>query len=370
MEMDAIKGVIDRLDSEIGEEDLGSPVIGKAEKVHALSGENFHKIPEKASDRKIGFIDGGNYEIVGAPNFSVQLNRVYFCIFHGRRKLKYRSLEFLSATFSSYEGGEIVYNTSLHPTEKGKEDLLPRVSDLSFRSFDRTVISGTFRADIERVASIARRFAEWRYARHAMEEEMGEGDILVLDGTLQTAFTNEDEYTNRAYSAAGKNGVILSGLAKASHSFTDTGLPLLGAVKKLSDIHGLSRDSWYYHPLAEISEHGHKASLFAVKLNPEAKRVFRYEVYRPQAEDMTEDELKEVLFKLAENSKDITFPGYPYGLLDAHANGRVTREDIDRFKMKFLSEVSKDRDRGEKFLRHMLSSDAHDVLDELVGGVL
>jgi len=368
--MDAIREVVDKLESEIGDERLGNPIIRKAKRVSPLRAENFHGIPRKNSGRKLAFIDGGNYEIVGAPNFSVQLNKIYFCIFAGDKRAKHRSLQFLSATSSSYEGGEIVYNTSVHPIEEGVESILPEGSDLSFSSTDRTLTMGDFRADIERVASIARRFAEWKCAQYLMVGELEKGDVLVLDGTLQTAFTNEAKYTRGAYGAARRSGVILTGLAKASHSFTDIGLSLLGTVKKLSDMAGLSGETWYYHPLAEISEQGHEASLFVVKLSPEAKRVFRFEIYKPQADRMGEENLGEVLFKLTENSKDISFPGYPYGLIDAHANGRIKREDIERFRVKFMSEVSKEGERQEKIFRHMLSSDAHEVLDVLVGGVL
>jgi hypothetical protein len=49
---------------------------------------------------------------------------------------------------------------------------------------------GTMRDDIQSVASISRRFAEWTYSRVIIENLLNENDIIITDGTLQTAFVD------------------------------------------------------------------------------------------------------------------------------------------------------------------------------------
>ncbi|MEM2914851.1 MAG: hypothetical protein QXH91_05575, partial [Candidatus Bathyarchaeia archaeon] len=156
-----------------------------------------------------------------APNFSVQINRVYCGIFRGQDRISLKSLpnrvEFFSHTHSVFRDNEIFYDTSLFPLEEEFIRLLPEEPDLSFSSSDRTVTVGTMRADISRVASIARKFTEWTYAYKIVERELEEEDMLVLDGSLQTTFKNESKYSNRLYELADSKGVIVTGLSKTSH---------------------------------------------------------------------------------------------------------------------------------------------------------
>ena len=59
--------------------------------------------------------------------------------------------------------------------------------------------------------------------------------------------------------------------------------------------------------------------IYVVKLNENSKKCFRVE---GQIND-------EVLSLLVENSKDPTFIGYPYGLIEADKFARVSNEEKD-----------------------------------------
>lgn len=371
MSVNTIRELIKELDEQIVESDLGNPFFSNPEyKAFPLILDNFKPIESVESKRKIAFVDGGNQELVGAPNFSVQINRIYFNIFQGDKRflsnLVPRRIEFFSATFSKFQKDEIYYNTSLLPVNDKFTDFLPNETDLSFSSTDRTVTIGTMRADIFRVASIARRFAEWEFARHVINGELGEGDLIVRDGTLQRAFTNEWIYLKKAYDSAKKHGVIFSGLSKTCSLFTDTGLPLLGAVRKLATDNNLPYPIWYYHPIADIFSSKHEASIFIVKLHPKAEHIFRYEIYRTQAKEFGEGEINEILSRLSENSKDATLPGYPYGLIDADYYARVRNTELEKYQMILLSEISK-LGKWEKFKKYMQATDAHNVLNMFAG---
>lgn len=364
-----MKKLIEKLDNSITEHDVGNPFFSDScYKVFQLSKENFKQFKPVESNQRLAFVDGGNQEILGAPNFSIQFNRVYFSIFAAQHRVFCNSIpnriEFLSSTHSTFKNGEIFYDTSIFPLDEKYKDFLPEEGDLSFNSFDRTVTIGTQRADIERVASIARRFAEWEYAFHVIKEVLKTGDVLVIDGTLQTGFTNESKYAKKVYDVARSKGVIITGLSKTSHLFTTTGLSLLGAVKKLADDVNIS-GAWYI-PIAEVKTTDHSAFIFVVKLNPLADHVFRFEIYHEQFEQLGFKGVNEILSQLAKNSQDISFPGYPYGLVDADRFARVSDTEATSYQAILLSEISK-KGTWPKFSRHIHAIDAHDILNMLMG---
>jgi hypothetical protein len=315
----------------------------------------------------MAFVDGGNQEALGAPNFSVQINRVYFNVFRSQERCLKGCLsnrfEFFSSVYSCFKENEIFYNTSLFPLRNEFETLLPKEADLSFNSYDRTVTTGTMRADISRVGSIARRFAEWVYACHVVKNILGKGDILVLDGSLQTAFTNESKYSYELYKEAQSRGVLVAGLSKTSGLFTSTGLSLLGAVHRLAD--ETSYGSWFY-PVAQAASSDHNAFIFVTKLHPKAERVFRFEIYGPQFAKMSENDVNEAFSQLASNAQDISFPGYPYGLIDADQFARIRDEEVEGFQILLLSQISR-QSKWEKFVKDIRAGDAHDVLNMLGG---
>lgn len=369
---DNIGKLVEQLSVNINETDPGDPYFSSdSYKVFPFSAERFHSFTDCKPTRRIAFIDGGNQELIGAPNFSIQLNRIYFNIFDGKNRILQQEIphriEFYSATFSKLKNGAIYYDTLVFPIYKEWEKFLPFESDLSFDSTDRTVMVGTMRADIQRVASIARRFAEWSFSFHVSHNALKEGDIVVADGTLQTAFKYESKYYNKALESALNHGVIFTGLAKSSALFTTTGLSLIGALQKLAGESNLQDSKWCYYPVADgfTSEHG--ARIFVTKLHGNSTHLFRFEINKEQALKMDDSETLDIVGNLAANSNDISFPGYPYGLIEADLSARVTNEEVATQRVAVLSEISK-RGLWDKFSRYMEASDAHDVLNFLKSG--
>jgi len=366
---DVVKKLVFHLDR-IVTDNLGDPFLSSHNyRTYPFDQENFKIIKPVESDKKIAFVDGGNLELITAPNFSIQINRVYFNIFNGLKRINVTAIpqriEFFSLTVASFKNDKIFFDTYLFPVINRYDQYLPDSADLSFDSTDRRIMHGTSRADISRVASISRRFAEWSYAHYVVENELSTGDVIVMDGTLRTAFKNESKYAKKAYDAAKKRKVLFSGLSKSSNLFTTTGLSLLGAVRKLAIDQELD-SVWYYYPIAKSISPEHEAAIFIVKLNEQSRRVFRYEIQTEQAEQLSRRKLNEVFSALSLNSCDISFPGYPYGLIDADDKARVRHEEVEMYKMLLLTEIS---ERGSylKVYRHIQSTDAHDVLNMLKG---
>ncbi len=365
-----LRRVAQSLDNCISENSLGQPHLSSHNyKTHPFNKSFFKTIPNTKSNSRLAFVDGGNCEIVGAPNFSVQLNRVYFNLFLGRNRILPRRFQqrtqFISITFAAFRNGEVFYDTNIVPLGETARELLPMDSDLSFDSMDQRLTLGGARADIGRVATIARRFTEWHFAARVVENEMKNGDIIVADGTLRTAFRNEAKYAAEAYSAAKSKGVVFSGLSKSSRLFTTTGLSLLAALDKLAYECGY-RSTWRYYPIADSLSPEHEAAIFVVRLNEQAQYVFRYEIQADQAREMGEKKLDEILSQLTCNSCDLSFPGYPYGSIDAHTNALVARDEVEPYRIMLLSEVSK-LGSWKKFSRQIRSGNAHSILDALGG---
>jgi hypothetical protein len=362
------KRIAEFLDSSVVEDELGQPYFGNPDyETLPFPPANFVPIRDVEPRIRTAFVDGGNQEMIGAPNFSVQMNRVYFNIFRGQQRVLPDSLprkvEFYSATTSSYREGGIFYDTSVFSLKPEFKGLIPD-QRLSFSSLDRTVTIGSQRADIQHVASVARRFAEWEFARHVIEKELETGDMIVHDGSLQTSLTNEYKYLARAVEAAMQKAVVFAGISKTSTLFTTTGLSLLGAVQKLAEDYAV-KGAWCL-PIAKVANVLHNAFIYVVKLHESARYVFRYEIYGEQARRMSEEDFCKVTSALASNSRDISFPGYPYGLIDADSFARVSGDEIEAYRISLMSEISK-RGKWKKISRHICSGDAHGVLDSLKG---
>ncbi len=365
MSLEAARKAVEFLERNIIDGEIGDPHLKQSGvTTFPLVKDGFHIIPSKGSRRKLAFVDGGNQEIIGAPNFSVQLNRIYSSCWAGKKREQWAfpRIEFFSSTFSCFKNDEIHYETTVVPSSQETQKFLPDSKHLSFSSLDRSLMNGNQRADIGHVGSVARRFGEWRLALHA-REKLSEGDVLVMDGTLQSNFTNEVEYVKELSSKAREKGVILTGISKTSTIFTTKGLSLLGAVNNLAEKEKLG-GHWYF-PVAESTSIDHNVIITIVKLNSIADRVFRFEIQGDQHKEMGEEGVEEVLSLLCENSCDPTFPGYPYGLIDADRFARVSYDEVSYYRSLIVSEISK-LGKASKFLPHIHSRDAHDILNLLV----
>ena len=365
MSLEAARKAVEFIENNIVNGDFGEPHFKQVGvTAFPLVKEGFKTISERKTQRKLAFVDGGNNEIIGAPNFSVQLNRVYSSAWSGKEREKWRvpRVEFFSSTYSFFKNGEIHYNSSVVPSSECPEKYLPESRDLTFSSVDRTLMNGNQRADIERVGSVARRFAEWRMALCSLEK-LSRGDVLVMDGTLQSNFTNEVNYVKALSEGVKEKGVILTGVSKVSTIFTTTALSLIGAVTALAEKEHVNGD-WYL-PVAESRSIDHNAMITIAKLNPVSDRVFRVEIQREQFEELGTEGVEEIFSLLCQNAIDATFPGYPYGLIDADRFARVSYDEVDYYRSLLMSEITRNG-RTSKFLSHIRSRDAHDILNLLV----
>jgi len=359
----AAKKLVENLDININEDNLGSPFFRSDYEINEFDVKNFKQIISNKKGTRIAFIDGGNQEILRAPNFSIQINRIFYNIFNGKENEKRTKLdvgfEFFSLTYSVFEKNKLIFKTLLFPLKEKYRRFLPDEKDLSFNSSDRTMVMGLQRADISVVASVARKFTELKFASEVVKEELDNENIIVLDRILQTPYTNESLYIKKIQHYAQKNNVYLLGLSKSCELHTTTGISLMGAVAKIAKTKKIG-GMWYY-PIAAISSNDHKAVILIVKLHPTANRIFRLELFFENP-DLQIEIPENVLSNLSLNSTDLSFPGYPYGLIKVDALARVRNKEIERYRLLFLSEIARQK-KWEKMAKHIYASDAHDILN-------
>ena len=280
-------------------------------KVIRINKENFQEIEEK-ENKTIAFIDGGQAEIISTGNFCLSFIRVAAVFFNNNKKINQIKKEFYLFTKAKYLNEDLFYESKIFG------DKIIQEEDLLISSNDSTIKTGSERASIDKITNMARRFAELSLANSL------EADHIVLDGTLEPTFKNEEKYLS----------FKLSALAKSSSLFTTSGDSPVILLNKI----GLS-NCWSYFL---------ENKTYFVKLNEKAKHVFRFEGN------------KETLSYLIPNSNDALFLGYPYGLIFVDKIARVSNSEKNSLKMNFL--LRKD---NQEIAEYLSTSNAHEILDNI-----
>ena len=209
-------------------------------------------------------------------------------------------------------------------------------------------------------ASLSRRFAEWQTALLVVESELESGDVLVMDGSLQTSFKNEKHYAEKLYAAAVSKGVIVCGLAKTSLLVTESGHPLLARIAEIAQ--DVPYGMWHVQVADRLSPDSEGYSCSAVRFHKESRFVFRFEILRDQYKEMTPDEVNSVFGSLAENSTDVSMIGYPYGALDADRFAQVRTNELSMYRGYARVEMLK-RPEWRRMQAYDTSLAVHDVLN-------
>ena len=316
---------------------------GEGYKAHRIGVENFHEINSSSNDDKIAFVDGGNAEIISAANLSLSLVRVGYSIYRSNKKISAKRFEIFAFTQALSQNNEIYYKTSFFSTGNSIE-----LEEISFSSFDNTLMHGVNRAEIGGVANAIRRFAELKLAKIVAEKKIA--GMIVLDGNLQATITNENNYLSGLYESCMKNNIILTALSKTTSLFADDGSLLSVVLGNMGAF-----PIWFYHPVAEINNQSHKAEMFFVKFHEKSKHIFRFEIFKNQ-----KIKAEEAISELACSCIDPIFIGYPYGLVEADRIARISNNEKESLKTMFLVKL-----RNKNVEKYLSSVNAHEILDRI-----
>jgi hypothetical protein len=341
-------------------------IQGEKETCFKISESSMFKIPKCEESRRLGFVDGGTGILVRSSDFNVSFTRIAGVLSENNKITPLhhtpQRIEFYSATvLESSEDDELVYSTHLFPLESEYDDYLPDREITISAEESRT--RGGFLPNIEAFGGIIMRFAEWSYGTKFLENELKEGDIYVRDGSLQTGFKDEILLTRELFSTGMAKKVYITGLSKSCRLITKDGDSLITFI----DIIGSKKyptTCWYYHPIYQITKADNQADVYFVKLHEFSSYPFRFDIYIEQSKNLDQQEKEIILSNLAENSNDLSFPGYPFGLIKADQMVKVGQSEIEPLKMQLLSEF--DAEHYNKYIKPRLRSvDAHDLLNIL-----
>src|SRR3989344_9488929 len=142
---------------------------GESYKPFKIDIKNFHNIEKTNSGKRIAFVDGGNAEIISSGNFSLNIIRACFVIYQGNKKIAAKRFEILAFVNSVNKNDEIYYKTALFGINSPIN-----LEEISFSSFDHTLMVGINRAEIRSVANAIRRFLELKAAKHLADEKIAD----------------------------------------------------------------------------------------------------------------------------------------------------------------------------------------------------
>jgi hypothetical protein len=305
-----------------------------------LTEKNFYRIQPIFSRKKVAFIDGGQATVFSDIDRSLHFIRTFCHIDENYKTVfskKYEAFLYIEAV---EHNKKILYQA--RPIYK---DSIEMPDTLSFDSMDLRIMEGAERAGINSVSGVFRRIFEINSATNIIKE-LNEGDMIILDGTLETKFAEEKKGLEKLFELGEKNNVLIAAVAKTINLFTNRGKSIINLLKAKSPKH-----AWYYYPIADINNDYHRASLYFAKLHPKSRHILRFELNKNQNEIV---DTARLFGHIACLSKDLILPGYPYGLIKADRFARVGKRENEYMRTKFLA-----------ILPELDKKDVHEILDNI-----
>lgn len=284
-----------------------------------FSENNYQEIKDNSDDALV-FIDGGNAELVNVPGLSLQIIRNAAVVLQENRLIESKKRDFyvLATTTDKLTQARIF----------GEEEEIVE-TELDPVKFCETI----------------RRASELKLAIDELDKE-----TVVLDGTLEAQNEIERNHLDelRLQTISKKARVVA--VAKTTSLRTDTGKSFAALLNQ--------RDgSWQYHPVVDINSDYHRAEMFFVKLHEKSDHVFRVEMFKDQ-----KNEIAKIAGALKNNSKELTFPGYPYGLVLADKIARISNEEANLIKTKLFAAAGS---KWKNIKKGLAAVDAHQILDNM-----
>lgn len=293
-----------------------------------LSADCFRPLLAQTAKR-IAFVDGGNAEILRAPNFSLQFIRLYATVHEDNKRVRQVRKDFFALIVANGKNG-LSYDVETFDTDFKLNE--------SFDADDATLRTGVHLATPSAVADAVRTFAEFSLAQELCKD-LRSGDLLVRDGDLMPTQTYANQYVDELKRAAMQRGVLLCGLSKTTTVLTDAGNSAAAALQRIAPA-----GMWLYQPPGSL--------ISFVKLHAKSNYVFRLDTV--QAEHA-----RVIACALASQATDPVFLGYPYGLIEADQFAQVAGNEAAKLKLQVRAHG------GTQLTAHLSALNAHDTLNRL-----
>jgi len=316
-------------------------VISQSYKIE-VNPNNFFTIPtidnENKPTNKIVFIDGGNAQILGGVNYSLQMLRVAACIYENNKQIENLKNECFGLTTTVPNNNELFFHTKLTP------QLTPMPT---YSIYDKSLAPQGKLPSVSLIPEVARRFCEIQLATQMMDQ-LQQGDAVILDGLITPHYTGEIELVEQLLHKAKEKQVIVIGLAKTSRLMTESGSSAMDALKQHSP-----GGCWRYSATTKKET----MTTHFVRLHDQSKHVFRIEV-----PSFCLNDIDNILAQLKQNSTDPIFLGYPYGLIATDRFARVSNREQQYLKMALQSVAGQDY---KELAQSLQAINAHEILDNV-----
>jgi len=107
MNEDPVKNLIVELGAHLSQKEHSDIVMNNGKgKQFLIAPSEFVEITPVDNPRKIAFVDGGDGPLEESPNFLITINRVYFSLFQGEKRIKPKAnprVQFFSSVTSNIE---------------------------------------------------------------------------------------------------------------------------------------------------------------------------------------------------------------------------------------------------------------------------
>lgn len=280
-----------------------NPKIHLEGKVFTIKKEKFEDLQETASTFKhIVFVDGGNQDILTTPGFTMQKIRISKVFYESDVRKNIESIEYYILVDDE---GKVVYEENNKKIEE---------------VYEKDPISA-FRKTKE------------------FEQAKKEKDLVILDGPLNQMLLKPQIFNKTTT----KKNVV--GIAKTTKAQSTNKLPINYIFKTFTKNNDIKPP--YIFEAFTIKN----TKTFFV--NMYKNRVLRIDIHH-------QANIHNILNSLKKHFYDASFPGYPYGLIDADDNARVTNIEISEDKLNLKTVIG-----NSNYTILDESFDAHDILDNM-----
>jgi len=362
MDKDTVKKVMSEINPSSSSKAFSAMLNPKNYSLYEITKESAKKIipaEKEFKNLEMLFIDGGNAEIFATPRASLQAVRLYGCVFKGNKRMKGEKYEFYALSVIKENQSKLNFSVSLYPAGKDKKIPfeIPFENDTAMTfSADDKGMSVNGNPSPSRAIDAVRRLFEIKLAK-SMAESLKQNSIVVLDGTLEANYFDEEKTLESLYTACSKNNISICGLSKTSKILTKDAYSVPEKVSSLLEMQGAEAGRTGYVKIADSSSSEHQASIYFAKMHEKSSYVFRIDAW-----NNNHMPAGNIISCLSANSGDLSFPGYPYGLIHADRFARISNNEKQYFKTLFMSRAGKE---WNGIMKQVSLISAHSVLDSM-----
>jgi hypothetical protein len=264
----------------------------------------------------VAAVDGSNATLLESRSFSIAAVRAAVSCFQDKARLR------LGRTSLRLVGipaqGECRDFVDMY------RECFSEAPDTPLRGDDRSGPAGVIRDTLEYAAALE------------TIEQLGGGDVLLLDGSLRVSHASHLPVLREMLRTAGSRGVLVGAVTKHTQLTWEDGHPLVQAVSGWADRLGVAAPWYVAIPSSLLDGIPHqqwgRGLIYVAKLHPRALTAFKVEI----PDYAAPEDVERIFTACAAYADDGRIPGYPYPLMDAHRTVCIGEDTVDQIRQDLI----------------------------------